>query len=153
NAAAALCHQRIGPGVRRRNVFLITREDALGIGAGQGGLDFGACKSLTGQRRGSHGILRKAVVSFRSSIVSQRAVAPKKAYSAPKPHHLGGWETSRYRTSWAAPAKATLPDDGAGRPESRASTRAGANWGSDGTSGNIPSLIIACADGWRNPSG
>ena len=141
DAAAALGYQRVGACIRRRNVFLIARENALGIGAGQGGLDFGACKSLTSQRRGSHGILRKAVVSLRSSIVSQRAVAPKKADSAPKPHHLGGWETSRYRTNWDAPAKATLPDDGVGRPESRASTRAGANWASDGASGNIPSSL------------
>src|ERR1700719_3354563 len=49
------------------------------------------------------------------------------------------WRTSRYRTSWGAPGRATLPGDGAGRPESRASTRASANWGSDGASGNIPS--------------
>src|SRR5580704_6059977 len=80
-------------------------------------------------------------VSRRSSVVSQRAVLPKKADSALKPHQLGGWKTSRYRTSWDAPAKATLPDDGAGTPESRASTRAGANWRSDGASGNIPSSL------------
>ena len=86
DAAALLGHQRVGAGVRRRKILLVARENALGIGAGQSGLDFGSCKSL-----GGHWILRKAVVSRRSSVVS-RAVAPKKADSALKPHQLGGWE-------------------------------------------------------------
>src|SRR5450432_649146 len=68
-----------------------------------------------------------------------RAVAPKKAHLALKPHHFGRiGETSRYRTSWDAPAKATPPDNGAGTPGSAASTPASANWASDGASVNIP---------------
>ena len=86
DAAALLGHQRVGAGVGRRNVFLVARENALGIGAGQGGLDFGSCKSL-----GGHWILPE---NSRSSVFGRqpRAVAPKKADSALKPHHLGGWE-------------------------------------------------------------
>jgi hypothetical protein len=45
---------------------------------------------------------------------------------------------SRYRTGWDAPATATLPDNGAGTPESEASTLADANWDFGGASEIIP---------------
>jgi hypothetical protein len=48
---------------------------------------------------------------------------------------------SRYRTSWDAHATATLPDSGAGTPESAASTRAGANWKFGCASEVIPRLL------------
>src|SRR5678815_1328641 len=54
------------------------------------------------------------------------------------------WEdgrTSRYRTDWDAPARATLPDTGAGTLRSAASIRADANWASDGASVNIPASL------------
>src|SRR5579864_9726397 len=41
DAAAALGNHRVGAGIRRRNVFLISLEHALGIGPGQGGLNLG----------------------------------------------------------------------------------------------------------------
>jgi hypothetical protein len=45
---------------------------------------------------------------------------------------------SRYRIGWDAPATATLPDNGAGTPESEASTLADANWDFGGASEIIP---------------
>src|SRR6266849_3246024 len=81
----------------------------------------------------------KTVVSRRSSASGR---SRRKRRIQPLSHII--WEdgrTSRYRTSWDAPAKATLPDDGAGTRESRASTRAGANWVSVGASGDIPCLL------------
>jgi len=78
DAAAALGHQRIGACVGRRNILLIARQNPLGIWAGQGGLELRTCKCL-----GGHGLLQKTVIDRRSSVVSQGAVAPKKADSAP----------------------------------------------------------------------
>jgi hypothetical protein len=48
---------------------------------------------------------------------------------------------SRYRRGWDALATATLPNNGAGTPETGASTRANANWVADGASENIPPLV------------
>ena len=53
NAAAALGNQRIRARVGRRNVFLIARENALGIRARERSLELGA-----GQSFGGHEILR-----------------------------------------------------------------------------------------------
>jgi hypothetical protein len=45
---------------------------------------------------------------------------------------------SRYRIGWDALATATLPDNGAGTPESGSSTLADANWDFGGASEIIP---------------
>jgi hypothetical protein len=63
DAASALGHQRIRTGVGRRNIFLIAGEDALGVGAGQGGLELGTeglCFASGGRGHGlgGHEVLR-----------------------------------------------------------------------------------------------
>ena len=134
DAAALLGHQRVGAGVRRRNILLVARENALGIGAGQSSLDFGVLQE-------SWWSLDPPGSSRQSSVVGRQPAGGRAEKRRIQPLSHISWEdgrTSRYRTSWDAPARATLPDDGAGTPESPASTRAGANWASDGASGNIP---------------
>jgi hypothetical protein len=65
DAAAALGDQRVGAGVGRRDQFVVGIENALGIGAGQGGADLwsGDGAGFAGQCASSHGILRNAVAS------------------------------------------------------------------------------------------
>ena len=83
DAAALFGHQRVRAGIGRRKVLFVARKNALGVGAGQSGLNFGSCKSL-----GGHWILRKS--GRRSfSRQSQRAVLPKKADSALKATSFG----------------------------------------------------------------
>ena len=55
DAASALGHERIGAGIGRRNILLVAREHALGIGPGQGGLDFGRLGRLFFGISGGHG--------------------------------------------------------------------------------------------------
>jgi hypothetical protein len=50
-------------------------------------------------------------------------------------------KVSRYRISWDAPARATLPDNGAGTQGNGASTRADSNWDFGGASEIIPTLL------------
>jgi hypothetical protein len=50
-------------------------------------------------------------------------------------------KVSRYRIGWDANATATLPDNGAGTPESEASTLADANWDFGRASEIIPLLL------------
>ncbi len=67
DAAATLGHQRVGACIRRRNILLVAREHALGVGPGQVGLDLGSLNSGSsfGHGLGGHRILRKAVASGR----------------------------------------------------------------------------------------
>jgi len=58
DAASALGYQRVGSGVRRRNVFVIARQHALGVGAGQGGHDLRSGSESLGR----HGILLKQLL-------------------------------------------------------------------------------------------
>src|SRR5437773_461920 len=105
----------------------------LALGPGRAVLIFGPARVLVVM--GSSG---KTVFSRRSSVLSYGRSCRKRRIQ-PTSHII--WEdgrTSRYRINLDAPARATLPNGGAGTRESRASTRAGANWGSDGASGNIP---------------
>src|SRR4029077_4071845 len=77
DTASALGYQRVGSGVRRRNVFVIARQHALGVGAGQGGLDLrSGSKSLS-----RHGILLMAVVGRWLLVVSEggRLAPPQNA--------------------------------------------------------------------------
>ena len=65
DAASALGHQRIRTGVGRRNIFLIAGEDALGVGAGQRGLELGTeglCFASGGRGHGlgGHEVLRNS---------------------------------------------------------------------------------------------
>ena len=53
HAAAALRYQRVRPRIGRRNVLVIARQNAFGIGAGQGGLDLGAGNQSLGWHRNS----------------------------------------------------------------------------------------------------
>jgi len=74
DAASTLGHQWIGASVGGRNIFFIAGQHALGVGAGQSGLDLG---SVSSRRDGSghsfcgHGILRKAVASGYWPVVSK----------------------------------------------------------------------------------
>src|SRR5258708_31795775 len=64
DAAPALCYQRVGARVGRRNILLVPGEHALGIRAWQSGLDFWSGSHGHGFR--GHGILRE------SSLVGRR---------------------------------------------------------------------------------
>ncbi len=63
NAAAALGNHRIRARVGRRNIFVVARQNALGIGAGDGSLELGAGN----QSLGGHEIL---LVVLGSQILS-----------------------------------------------------------------------------------
>ena|SRR5208282_1455068 len=81
------------------------------------------------------------MVVVRSSLaLGFEAVSTRTTALKPESDEEDG-KVSRYRTSWDAPAMATLPDSGAGIPESGASTRAGANWDFGDASGIIPQLL------------
>ena len=66
DAAAALGDHRVGTRVGRRNVLVIARENALGVGAGDGGVDLGA----DSQSLGGHGSSPKCSSQLLSSQFS-----------------------------------------------------------------------------------
>src|SRR5207344_535409 len=107
-------------------------QHALGVGAGQGGLDLRSGSESLGR----HGILLMAVVGSWSLArrfalrYSRTRRAHNRADYVPKKICTGSMGVSRSRTDSAAPAKEAPPGDAAGSTTGAASRRAGASWGS-----------------------